>query len=143
MFAAPITNIIAACTKPTFFGLKPWYGYLTLKEVTTKYPDGTTGKICQIQNLTNAKGLADFEHVFGGHSPLLLIGLAILDDLIRIAAMVAVGFVIYGGIQYVTSQGAPDQTKKAQQTIINALIGLVVAILAASIVSFLGNRIGG
>jgi hypothetical protein len=56
---------------------------------------------------------------------------------------VAVGYVIYGGIQYVTSQGSPDATKKAQQTIINALIGVVLAVLAASIVAFIGNRFGG
>ena len=80
--------------------------------------------------------------MLGSHSWFLLIGLAILDDLIRIAALVAVGFVIYGGIQYVTSQGSPDQTKQAQQTIINALIGLVLAILASSIVAFIGNRLG-
>jgi hypothetical protein len=72
-----------------------------------------------------------------------LIGLAILDDLIRIAALVAVGYVIYGGIQYVTSQGSPDATGKAQQTIINALIGVVLATLAASIVNLIGTRLGG
>lgn len=139
ILATPLTNIIAACTtNTTFFGLKPWYAYLHLKEVVTRYPDGTTSKVCQIQSFSN-----DSVQVFGGHSPFLLIGLAILDDLIRVAAMVAVGFVIWGGIQYTMSQGAPDQTKRAQQTIINALIGLVVAILAASIVSFIGNRIGG
>ena len=69
----------------------------------------------------------------------MLIALALLDDLIRIAALVAVGYVIYGGIQYSTSQGSPDATKKAQSTIINALIGVSMAVLAASIVAFIGN----
>jgi len=73
----------------------------------------------------------------------LLIGLAILDDLIRVAALVAVGYVIYAGFQYMTSGGSPDKTKKAQNSIIDALVGLGIAVLAASIVAFIGNQLGG
>ena len=58
-----------------------------------------------------------------------------------IAGIVAIGFVVYGGILYVTSQGSPDQTQKAQSTIQNALIGLVIAMIAVAVVSFLGNKI--
>jgi hypothetical protein len=112
--------------KPTFFGLVPWYQYLTLKA----FPD------CSVTSFDNANAIV------GQNSPLLLVGLAILDDLIRVAALVAVGYVIYGGIQYITSQGSPDATKKAQQTIINALAGVAIAIVAAAIVSFLGSKLG-
>lgn len=118
----PLLHTFAAnsCQR-TFFGLKPWYAYLN--------PDPSKG--CAI-NLT----------LLGSHSSLLLIGLAILDDLIRVAALVAVAFVIYGGIQYVTSQGSPEDTTKARQTIINALVGLLLAIIAASLVSFVGGKLG-
>lgn len=131
MFGALITALpnlqtfAAGCSKPTFFGLVPWYQYLTL--------DGN----CNVTSFNNYNG------ILGGHSPFLLIGLAILDDLLRIAALAAVGFVITGGIKYVTSQGSPDATSNAQQTVINALIGLVIAVMAASIVAFLGSKIGG
>ena len=117
-----ITSFAATNCKPTFFGLVPWYQYLTL--------DGN----CNITSVTNS-------NVISSHSPLLLIVLAIVDDLIRIAALVAVGYIIYGGITYIISQGSPDQTKKAQSTVINALIGLVLAVTAASIVSFIGNKL--
>jgi hypothetical protein len=113
-----------SCSKGSFLGLESWFHYLPKSDF-----DGN----CNIQNFT----------VLGSKSELLLIGLAILDDLIRIAALVAVGYVIYGGIQYVTSQGSPDATGKAQQTIINALIGVVLATLAASIVGFVGAKLGG
>lgn len=133
MFAlllSPLTqNFAAACGKSTFLGLIPWYQYLTIVK------DSTTNS-CSITNF-------DGGHVLGGQSAFLLIGLAILDDLIRIAAFVAVGFVIYGGIQYITSQGAPDATNKARQTIINALIGLTLAVMAAALVSFIGGRLAG
>lgn len=121
------TTFADACTsKPTFLGiLKPWYQYLTLAKDSTGH--------CSVANFT----------ALGNHSGFLLIALAILDDLIRIAALVAVGYVIYGGIQYTTSQGSPDATSRAQSTIINALVGVVLAVLAASIVAFIGNRLGG
>lgn len=118
------TFAVADPCKPTFFGLEPWYQYLKLKP----YPD------CGVQSFTALSP--------GQPSSFLLIGLVVLDDLIRIAALVAVGYVIYGGILFVTSQGSPDATKKARETIINALIGLVVAIIAASVVAFIGTQIG-
>lgn len=116
-------NHFAAGCGGSFFGLKPWYAYLQL--------DGSC-------NIKSFQLLPDNNS--SGDVPLIL--LAIFDDLLRIAALVAIGFVIYGGILYVTSQGSPDQTGKAQNTIINALIGLVVAIASAALVSFIGNRIG-
>lgn len=112
-----------SCSRP-FLGLKSWFTYL---------PDSAFTSDCTITSF----------NALGAHSGFLLIALALLDDLTRIAALVAVGYVIYGGIQYTTSQGSPDATKKAQSTIINALIGVSLSILAASIVAFIGNRLGG
>lgn len=131
MLLSPLTQVFAdVCGKPTFLGiLVPWYQYLTLA------PDKVGG--CSVTNFDNGS------QVLGQQSPFLLIGLAILDDLIRVAALVAVGFVIYGGIQYVTSQGSPEDTTKARQTIISALIGLVLAVLATSIVAFIGGKLAG
>lgn len=133
---APMFQTFAvACTKTTFLGLVPWYQFLTLKEVD--FGNSKQVAFCSITTFD------DSSKVLGAHSAFLLVGLALLDDLIRIAAMVAIGYVIYGGIQYVTSQGAPDATRKAQQTIINALIGVTIAILAASFVAFIGSQLGG
>lgn len=70
------------------------------------------------------------------------IGLAIADILLRIVALVAVGYIIYGGFQYMTSAGSPDATKSAKDTIVNGLIGAVIAVFAVAIVSFIGNRLG-
>lgn len=69
-----------------------------------------------------------------------LIGAAILELMIRIAALLAVIIVVYGGIRYITSQGNPDQVQQAKNTIVNALIGLVIAIAATAIVSFIAGR---
>jgi hypothetical protein len=115
-----------------FFGLVPWYHYLPATDFGGK---GTLGA-CDINgnfSLLPTSG--------GGDLPLVL--LAVVDDLLRIAGMIAVGFVIYGAIQYIASQGSPDATAKAQSTIINALIGLAIAIVAITFVSFLGRSLGG
>ncbi|HSX43629.1 MAG TPA: hypothetical protein VLF59_06125 [Candidatus Saccharimonadales bacterium] len=111
-----------SCSK-SFLGLETWFHFLPAKDFNSD---------CSMTSFD----------ALGTGSGFLLIAMAILDDLLRIAAYVAVGYVIYGGITYITSQGAPDQTKKAQQTIINALIGLATALIAAAIVSFIGNRLG-
>ena len=71
------------------------------------------------------------------------IGLAIVDILLRVAILISVGYVIYGGFKYTLSQGDPEGAKVAKKTIINALIGVVITIVAASIVAFIGNSLGG
>lgn len=131
---SPLLHTFAAetCTKTKVLGLVPWYNYLPIGNDTT----GT----CSI-NFTTAQQQP--QSFLGLHSPLLLVGLAVIDDLLIIAAYVAVGYVIWGGMQYTTSQGSPDKTKKAQGSIINALAGLVIALLATAIVSYLGTQLGG
>jgi hypothetical protein len=119
-------NLVAVdtCQKGhDFLGLLPWYHYLS--------PDRFDG--CEIRRF----------QVSGANSDIPLVLLAVVDDLLRIGALVAIGFVIAGAIQLITSQGNPEDTGKAQNTIINALVGLVVAIVAAAFVSFLGNKLGG
>lgn len=74
--------------------------------------------------------------------PMLLgIGLAIGEILLRVAAIVAIAYIIYGGFQYLISQGEPDRTKRAKDSILNAIIGLAIAILATAIVNFVGSRL--
>lgn len=67
--------------------------------------------------------------------------LALIEILLRIGAIVAVAFVIYGGFLYITSQGEPDKALQARTTIINALVGLMIAILATGIVTFIGGQL--
>ena len=70
-----------------------------------------------------------------------LIVAAIVDILLRIAAILAVGFIIYGGIKYITSQGNPDQTNSARNLILSAVIGLIVTIVASVVVTFIAGAI--
>lgn len=58
-----------------------------------------------------------------------------------LAGAVALLIITLAGTQYVLSQGDPQKVAKAKETIIYALVGLVIAILAYSIVSFVVTRL--
>lgn len=134
--AVPVPTAANCMNGSTFLTLKPWYAYLPTDAGTDSSGKTlkTFGTHCQIENF---RLLADSS----GPSMLPSILLVIVDDMMRVVGLIAVAYIIIGGIQYVTSQGEPDRTKHAQETIINALIGLVVAIVAASVVAFIGTRI--
>ncbi len=50
-----------------------------------------------------------------------------------LAGLIALGYLIYAGIKYVTSAGDPGKTEEAQKQIISAIIGLAIVILAYTI----------
>ncbi|HUD06035.1 MAG TPA: hypothetical protein VMR18_03955 [Candidatus Saccharimonadales bacterium] len=134
-----------ACTptgSSSFLGvLVPWYQYL-------KSDFYYEGNVCGFQPSIHVKGGGFYNSgglnasaKTGGLNIVWLIALAVFEDLLRIAGFVAVGFVIYGGIRYTTSQGEPENTKAALDTILNALIGTAIVAIAATVVSFIGNAL--
>jgi len=54
----------------------------------------------------------------------------------------AVIFMMFAGIQYVTSQGDAAKAKTAMSSITNAIIGLVVAFAAYALVQMVMSAIG-
>lgn len=66
---------------------------------------------------------------------------AALKIMFGLAGGIALVIVTIGGFRYVISQGNPQETTKAKNTILYALIGLVVTISAFSIVQFVIPRI--
>ncbi|MDB5177185.1 MAG: rane protein of unknown function [Candidatus Saccharibacteria bacterium] len=60
----------------------------------------------------------------------------IVNVLLFILGAVAVIMIIFGGIKYTTSNGDSSQITSAKNTILYAVVGLVVAILAYAIVNF-------
>jgi len=111
-----------------FFGLPTWFAYLPRSDFAVSTVNKKT--VCYISN-------------FNFPGDLAYIALVAVDIALAIAGMAAVFYVIYGGIQYVISQGEPEKTRGAKNTITNALVGLVIASVAISVVSFLGARLGG
>ncbi len=61
----------------------------------------------------------------------------IINGVIGILATVAVVYIVIGGVQYMTSGGDSSKVKTAKNTILYALIGLVICVLAFAIVNWL------
>jgi hypothetical protein len=114
--AGNVGNCPAA--KTSFFGIPTWYEYL---------PVGDNCAV-KLELETNP-------------NQVWLIGLAIADILLTLSGLIAVFFVIYGGYRYITSQFDPEGTKKAKDTVLNALIGLIIAILSTALVNFIGKTL--
>ncbi len=108
-----------ACTPSggSIFGFPTWYHYL--------HGTNTSGT-CSPQ-LTSL-------------SDIWLIVAAVIEILLRVAGIAAVGIIIYAGIQYTTSRGNPEQTSRAMRTMLGAAIGLAICVLSAALVSFVAGR---
>ncbi len=56
--------------------------------------------------------------------------------------IIAVIAIIIGGVKYMTSQGDASKIKSAKDTILYAIIGLIVALLAFAITNFILGALG-
>ncbi len=123
-----LQTFASTCTEK--YGFPTWYKYLGGHEETSVAHGKEVVQCVLPQDFT-----------IQGAKSLTGIGLAVIEILLRVGGIVAIGFVIYGGFQYLTSQGEPDRTRSAKDTILNAIIGLVIAILATTIVRFIAGRL--
>ena len=64
----------------------------------------------------------------------------IINVMLFIAAALAVIMIIYGGIRYITAHGDEKQVKVAKDTIVYSVAGLIIAILAYALVTFIFDR---
>jgi cytochrome bd-type quinol oxidase subunit 2 len=62
--------------------------------------------------------------------------------ILGLAGGIAVLFLILGGLQYISSSGNKDKAEKAKQTILYAVIGLIVIALSFVIVAFVSQNVG-
>jgi Type IV secretion system pilin len=65
----------------------------------------------------------------------------VVNVLLTIGGIIAVIMIIVGGIKYTTSTGDSGSVNSARETIIYAVVGLVVSIMAFAIVNFVLNRL--
>jgi hypothetical protein len=111
------------CNKEVI-GLRPWYMGLSKK----------VNGSCVIDSDIAKNDLASF---------VWRIVLNILVDLSVVIGYIALIFVIWGGFKYIMSNGEPNKVVQAKSMLTNALIGLVIAILATvivnTIIAVLGN----
>jgi hypothetical protein len=115
----------------SFFGIPPWYKYLQFDAANN----------CDLQFKLDTNGDGKIDASDNSFKVVWLIALAVVEALLVLAGFVAVAFVIYGGFKFITSQGVPDKIAKARTTILNALVGVVIAILGSQIVAFIARSL--
>lgn len=68
---------------------------------------------------------------------------SIMNTVYLIAGMIAVLIIVVAGFFYITSNGDSNQLAKAKNTILYAVIGLVVVMFAFAITQFVISRVHG
>ena len=98
----------------------------------------------------NMEGSEEFKNGYNeelcggkGESGLQLTVANVLNAVYVLVGIIAVVFVIIGGYKYTVSQGEPGKVQQAKNTIMYALIGLAVTLLAFAITQFVLNALGG
>lgn len=118
-----LTRTITALILAAFIGLVP---------VTSSMALSTASGACTGNDSAPCKATGD--------DIATLLG-SVISLLLFIAGSAAVLVIVVGGIRYITSDGDPGAASKAKNTIIFALVGLVIAIMSYSIVNFVIGRI--
>jgi hypothetical protein len=67
----------------------------------------------------------------------------ITNTILYAVGVISVVMLIWGGIRYVTSGGDSKKVTDAKNTILYAIIGLIIAILSYAIVNFIISAVGG
>ena len=65
-----------------------------------------------------------------------------MSILLPIVFFVSGLFSIYGGIRMIVAQGNSEALQGARNTILNAVIGLLITVSAAVVINFIGGTLG-
>jgi len=124
LFVAITPQPAFAADKPCnsgFLGFPAWYdGLVNEATCDIKSPNDLSG------------GLSQF---------IWRIVLNVIEIGLMAAGYIAVFFILYGGFQYMISEGLPEKAIKAKATLLNAVIGLVISIASVAIIKFIVNEI--
>lgn len=92
-------------------------------------------KDSEIWTANNCDGPSDYDEVVKTPAQ------NVVNTLLYIVGILSVVMIIYGGIQYTTSAGDAAKVNKAKNTILYAVVGLIIAVLAYAIVNFVVGRL--
>lgn len=98
-----------------------------MKDLLTKFAAGETRKITKDGTI---------QPVGNKNTDLVKSITDIINVVIGILGIICVVVIIIGGVGYMTSAGDSGKVKKAKDTILYGIIGLVVCVLAFAIVNF-------
>ena len=83
------------------------------------------------------RGEGQPSNLFNGQSAIIP---RIINLMLFIVGILSIFMIIYGGIRYITAHGDEKQVKVAKDTIVYSVAGLIIAILAYALVTFIFDR---
>lgn len=104
---------------------------------TSVTPGNTNQCLCSGSNIDLTGNSSDCTNGNGGIGKLIR---TIINVLSVIIGAIAVIMIIIGGFRYIVSAGNAEQAKNARNTILYAIVGLVIVALAQIIVHFVLNN---
>lgn len=114
---------VAATPQPAFAATECNRGFLGFPA----WYRGLTDDDCNIKN-PGTVGLSNF---------IWHIVLNVIEMGLMLTGYIAAFFILYGGFQYMISEGLPEKAVKAKATLLNAVIGLVISIASVAIIRFI------
>ncbi len=111
-----LKTLAFSCKNSNFFGLPNWHAYLSHKGGDCAQP--------AIEKI----------------SDVWLIGLALIEMMLRVVILVAIFYVVFGGFKLISARGNADKINSARTTITDALTGMAIAIAATALVAFIAGR---
>lgn len=91
----------------------------------------------------DCKDMMSPDDVGGISTYIWTIVLNVIEIAVQVVGYLAIFYIIYGGFRYITSAGAPEAHAAAMKTILNAVIGLAIAICSIAIVRLMAQVILG
>ena len=119
--AAAVKDAASCGNQTAFFALKPWYAGLTTK-INGKCEVGTPEDL-----------------------PLFVwsIVLNILYDIMVLVGYIATVMIAWGGFLYMFSSGDPGRAEKGKKTLVAAIVGLIITMLASVIMNTVTTILNG
>ncbi len=111
---------------------------LGFNTLTTTLPTYAQNDVCSSSAPSEVKKAAG---CYGNSNALPGLITGILNAIIAVSGIVAVIFILIGGINYMTSAGDSGKLEKAKKTILYAAIGLAIVALSFTIVNFVITNI--
>lgn len=93
------------------------------------------GEVSSTGDLSGCTGISKSNNSLNDNNLMTTLN-QIINVIIGVIGFIAVIVIILGGVQYTTSAGDSGKVKTARNTIMYGIIGLIIALLAYSIVNF-------
>lgn len=102
---------------------------------------GAKGEACAAVDATDSSGKCDQSKLDQGQTSLSKTLITLLNLLTIVVGLLSVIMIIISGIRFVSSNGDPNHVTSARNTLIYALVGLVVVAFAQIIVKLVLDRL--